>query len=52
MNGFTQHDLMVNNANGYVFNKDKGVDKKFLLTISPELDAFLRSAGDFFFLIL
>jgi hypothetical protein len=42
---------MVNNANGYVFNKDKGGDKAFLLTIKPEMYA-IESAGNFLLLFI
>jgi hypothetical protein len=45
MKGFDQHDPSVNNIIGYVFNKAKG-EEAFLLTIKPELDAFLGSAGE------
>jgi hypothetical protein len=44
MKGFSDNDLIINNADGYVFNKTKG-EHAFLLTIKPELEASLKSTG-------
>jgi hypothetical protein len=51
MRGFTDEDLIVNNAYDNVLHRAKGSDA-FLLTIGPELDAILRSAGNFYFVYI